>query len=128
MNLVYESTDKFEKDLSSFQKQEVEHIMAAVNRYGAVMRENSSIHYPNVYRPMIIQLKGSLDATLYVLRISRDIRAILIVDDDPMFDRTIIRLLRVVRINSVNRVFRGIAESVYQGILEKIRQKENQND
>ena len=127
MKLLFESTKRFEKDIHSLPKQDSRRVVAALNRYGAFVCSNPSTPYPNIYRTIIPRLKGGLDATLYSLRVDRDIRAILTVDDDPLFSQVIITLLRVVRHGELERAYKGIPESLYQGMLEKPSDGEKPN-
>jgi len=62
-------------------------------------------------------LTGDDESSLYALRVNKDIRIILTVDDDPLFDQILITLLHVVRHSNLNKVFNGIAESIYQNTL-----------
>lgn len=55
-----------------------------------------------------------LDSSLYVLRASPQIRVILTIEEDPLFDQKIVTLFRVVRHDDMDRAFNSIAESLYQ--------------
>ena len=127
MELIFESTKKFEKDLASLPEQDIRRVVAALNQYGVVVRDNPTTPYPKAFQPHIPQLKDGLDATLYALRIGRDIRAILTVDDDPLFDQVIIRLLRVVRHEKLERAYKGLSEFLYQDLLKNLRHGKKSN-
>jgi len=114
MDIIYESTKLFEKDLAAFQQHDKQLVIAGLNRYGSEFAENPATAHRNAYRPMLPQLKGDLSATLYTLRVGRDIRVILAVDDDPLFDQLILTLFRVVRHDKLDRAYKGIAEALYQ--------------
>ncbi len=55
-----------------------------------------------------------LESSLYVLRVSPQIRVILTIEADPLFDQKVITLFRVVKHDDMERAFNSIAESLYQ--------------
>jgi len=119
MELLFESTKRFEKDLKSFDKHDKKRIISALNQYGSKVRDDWSI-VPSKVRPLPMpQLKDALDTTLYVLRVNPKIRVILALDEDPIFDQIIISLLRVGRHNKLENMVRGLAESLYQDMQNK---------
>jgi mRNA-degrading endonuclease RelE of RelBE toxin-antitoxin system len=113
MELLFESTKNFEKELSKFPDSNKKKIVEKLNNHCALLESDErSPFFKKAYRP--INFKGSTDSTLYALKLDRDIRVILTVDDDPIFEQIIITLLHVVRHSSLDKVFKGIAESLYQ--------------
>jgi len=113
MELLFESTKSFEKELSKFSGSTKNKIVEKLNCYCSLLEsEDKSLFYKNAYQP--IRFKGRSDSSLYALKIDRDIRIILTVDEDPIFEQIIITLLHVVRHSSLDKVFKGIAESLYQ--------------
>jgi hypothetical protein len=125
MELVFESTKKFEKDLDSFQVRDRTRIISKINLFcSGLAVGNASAFHSHAFRPMRIALSSGVQPTLYTIRISADIRVILTVDDDPIFDQTIITLLRAVRHKSLARAYRGVAESLYQSDIKSIESEE----
>lgn len=115
MSTLFQASEKFEKDIKSFQKKERERITSKINLYCSDFENNPSTFRQHSYRPFKVILPSDQGSSLYALRIDRDIRVILTLEDDPLFDQTIVTLLRVVRHDSLDNAFRGIAESLYQG-------------
>ena len=114
MNILFQSSEKFEKDIKSFQTKEREKIISKINFYCSDLNSNGKLFYQHAYRPFKVILPNDFGSSLYVLRITSDIRVILTQDEDPLFDQVIVTLLRVVRQNSLEKAFKGMAESLYQ--------------
>ena len=125
MELIFDSTKKFEKEISKFQGKDKSRIIEKINTYCSLLQERPQDFYKQAYKPLIVNLQGEQAASLYTLKINRDIRVILTVDDDPIFDQTIITLLHVVRHSSLEKVFKGIAESLYQNHIASITHRGN---
>jgi mRNA-degrading endonuclease RelE of RelBE toxin-antitoxin system len=112
MNILFQETKKFEKDLRSFQEKDRKRIIGKINLYCGSGEMNFR---DNSFRPLKVILENNEVSSLYSVRITPEIRVILTYEDDPLFDQTVITLLRVVRRDSLEKAFKGIAESIYQG-------------
>jgi hypothetical protein len=120
MELLFESTDKFEKDLNQFNDQEKSQIVEELNCRCATLKNGFKTFYKQVVRPLKIKLNNGFESSLYSLQVNREVRVILTVDDDPLFEQIIITLMRVVRHKDLKKTFRGIAESLYHGYINSI--------
>jgi mRNA-degrading endonuclease RelE of RelBE toxin-antitoxin system len=114
MTIRFESTKKFEKELSKFPSKEKDRIALKLNKYSQFLESEPEFFYKHAYQPIKLKLADDNESSLYALRVDRDIRIIMTVDDDPLFDRTLITLLHVVRHSHLNEVFKSIAKSIYQ--------------
>jgi hypothetical protein len=65
-------------------------------------------------RPMVPVLKRGLESSLRTARVGNDIRIILAVDEDPIFEQVLVTLLRVVRHKDLKKAFGSVAERLYQ--------------
>ena len=117
MNLNFESTNKFEKELKQFDSVDRARIIKKLNQYSELLVADPSSFYKHAFQPIKLVLKGDNESSLYALRVSRDVRIIMTVDEDPLFDQIIITLLHVVRHSGLEKVFKGMAESIYQSQL-----------
>lgn len=120
MELLFESTDKFEKDLNKFSEREKSQIVEKLNCQCATLRNGFKDFYKLAGRPLKISLNNGFKSSLYSLKVNRDVKVILTVDDDPLFEQIIITLMRVVRHRDLKKAFRGIAESLYQKNINSI--------
>ena len=82
------------------------------------LRHNRRALFAKLQRPLAIQLKDGLGASLYSLRVGRDIRIILTIDDDPIFARMLVTLFRVVRRDELTQAYRSTAHLLYRDLTE----------
>jgi mRNA-degrading endonuclease RelE of RelBE toxin-antitoxin system len=123
MNLNFESTNKFEKELKRFDPTVQTRIIKKLNQYCHLLPSAPSAFYKHACQPLKLALTGDNESTLYALKVSRDIRIIMMIDEDPLFDQIIITLLHVVRRSGLNKVFKGMAESIYQSHLRSLNEE-----
>ncbi|MGZ8249705.1 hypothetical protein, partial [Methylomagnum sp.] len=67
-----------------------------------------------IYQPHPIALPNGLESSLYVLKTDSEIRVILAIDNDPIFDRRLITLFRAVKQDELNQAFDSLAQILYQ--------------
>jgi hypothetical protein len=82
------------------------------------LRHNRRALFAKLQRPLTIHLKNGLSPSLYSLRVGRDIRVILTIDDDPIFARMLVTLFRVVRRDELAQAYRSTANILYRGSIE----------
>ncbi len=117
MSILFESTKKFENELATFPDKEKKRIVLKLNQYTRFLESDTKEFYKHAYQPLRLHLSDEDESSLYALRVNHDIRIIMTIDEDPIFDQTLITLLRVVRHSSLDKVFKGVAESLYQRTL-----------
>ena len=122
MDILYQSTKRFEKDLSSLGAEEKNRAVKAINRLGEETLLNEGSHKLKLVKPLSVELAEDLDSTLYVYRATPRIRIVLTVDNDPLFDEVVVTLLRAVTCDKMHQAFRSMAESIYQKKLLKIEE------
>ena len=113
MEIIFETTRQFQKDLASFSKEDRNRIAANIDRYGRLVADGGSA--PAHISPQRLP-KGTTeyDSSLYVLRPTPRIRVILAIDEDPLFNRTVVTLFRAVKHEDYTRALRTIAESIHR--------------
>lgn len=114
MEVKFDITRPFEKDLKKLGVREKDRVEVAIDRYAATFDSALDVSTQHIYRPHKINMPEGLESSLYVLRVSPQIRAILTIEEDPLFDQKIITLFRVVKHDDMERAFNSIAESLYQ--------------
>lgn len=117
MELVFEVNKRFEKDMDKFEKREQAKIIEKLNHYCSFLLTDKSTFYSHVHKPCVFMLRDDLQQSLYSMRISVDIRVIMTIDEDPLFDQIVITLFRVVRHDQLEKAFKSIGESLYQELL-----------
>lgn len=127
MTLRFESTKKFENDLKRFPSKEKEKIVLKLNQYCQLLEDKSENFYKKAFQPAKLILSNDNESSLYALRIDQDIRIIMTVDDDPIFDQILITLLHLGKHSDLDKAYIGIAKSLYQNELLSINDKGKNN-
>lgn len=116
MNAEFDITRHFEKDLKHFSKENKNRITDSINEYAPNFDIEQGDPTHHIYQPCKIQLPEGLDSSLYVLRVTPKIRVLLTIEDDPLFDRKLVTLIRVVNHDELDNAFNAVAESLYQSL------------
>lgn len=114
MEILIESTKEFEQDLEKFNNQEKFKIIKKLNRYVELLSKNKNLLENQAFKLKDIKLSADYESSLYALIIDKDIRLIITIDDDPIFDATVITLFRVVYTEDAAKAYASVAESLYQ--------------
>ena len=60
---------------------------------------------------------GSFDSTIYYIKLDLHKRAIISVDEDPIFEKAVINIYSICNHDHLEREIRGIMESLYQKMI-----------
>ena len=116
MNLVFHSTETFEQDLQQFEPCLREKIVQRVNEVAQAFIDDRQVFALQARKPYNLQLSNGFDSSLYSIIVKPNLRVILTVDEDPLFDQTIVTLLRVVKRPDLYNAYTAIAKSLYQNL------------
>jgi hypothetical protein len=112
MDILIESTSRFEQDLSRMSECEKAIAIQKINDCAALFPEHKTNAYRKLRRlPLNI---SDYDSSLYTIRISSESRIILTVDEDPIFGQVIFTLFRVAHQNDFNKACQDVVESLYK--------------
>ncbi|MCA6502997.1 MAG: hypothetical protein IM585_02510 [Pseudanabaena sp. M135S2SP2A07QC] len=117
MDILIESTSRFEQDLSSVSEGEKDIAIQKINDCAALFPE----HKINAYRKLRrlpLSISG-YDSSLYTMQISPESRIILTVDEDPIFDQVIFTLFGVANRDDFNKAYQVVVESLYKDLLRQ---------
>jgi hypothetical protein len=117
MDILIESTSRFEQDLSSMSEGEKDIAIQKINDCAALFPE----HKINAYRKLRrlpLNISG-YDSSLYTMQISPESRIILAVDEDPIFGQVILTLFRVANRDDFNKAYQVVVESLYKDLLRQ---------
>ena len=119
-----ETTTAFEKDLQKLNSKEQEKVSSKIDEIVELIKDDI---FPTQHKDLSkIRIKlNHYTPSLYLLKITRDLRVFLFLVDDPIFDQKIITLLRVSPHHDMNKILQGLAESYYQQELLSIENSEN---
>ncbi|TNJ36295.1 hypothetical protein FGF66_12045 [Chlorobaculum thiosulfatiphilum] len=76
MEITFNITRPFEKDIKKLDVKEKGRVEAAIDRYAATFDTNLDVFTQHIYRPHKINMPEGLDSSLYVLRASPQIRVL----------------------------------------------------
>ena len=117
MDLIFESTKEFEQDLDQFHKTDKSTIIKQINQSFESLLTDKSFLNQNTNQLKKIKVAKNYDSSLYSLIIDKKIRVIFTIDEDPIFDRTLITLFRVVNAEDALKAYILIAKSLYQDFM-----------
>ncbi|MEH2223623.1 hypothetical protein [Nostoc sp.] len=122
MDVLIESTRSFEKDLGRLSEDEKAAAIKKINDCASLFPTQKADVYRKLRRlPLPSDING-YESSLYTLRVSQKLRVILAVDEDPIFGQVIFTLFRVVKHDDLDNAYKGVAESLYQGLLNHNRE------
>ncbi|MBD2449242.1 hypothetical protein H6G76_19190 [Nostoc sp. FACHB-152] len=119
MEILIESTKEFEQDLEKFTNREKFKVIKKLNRYVELISKNKKLLENQAFKLKDIKFSAEYDSSLYALVIDKNLRIILTIDDDPIFDATVVTLFRVVCTEDASKAYGSIAESLYQDFSMK---------
>lgn len=115
MDIEFLSTEKFEADMKRMSKDNQVRIKKRINFLAETLENNSEDILLSTYLQKLKVFANIQpeDSSLYVYRINTSIRLILLFEEDPIFDKYIFTLLRIVQHAELNKVFRNYLSSLY---------------
>lgn len=122
MNIVIDSTKIFEKDLTKLDEHDRAKVIKKINECASFLSTQKTALYHQLHHLQLPSLPNGYESSLYILRVSLQLRVILAIDEDPIFDQVILTLFRVFKHDELEKVYKSIAESLYQEFLHKDRQ------
>ena len=117
--ITEQTTVDFRRDLDRLSPDDRARVQEALRCSYELLRDNPRSFFARAQRPLRIDLKGGLSPSLYSVRVGRNIRLIMTVDDDPVFEQTLVTLFRVVQHNEAERSYRSIAHLLYRNQIER---------
>jgi hypothetical protein len=116
MDLLIESTREFEQDLATFSTTKKANIIEQMNKTFQIILHDPESLFKTMTLAQLkeIKLNSDYESSLYSLRLKPEIRIILTIDDDPIFDRTLITLFRIVNAEDASIAYSSVAETLYE--------------
>ncbi|MEH2175257.1 hypothetical protein [Nostoc sp.] len=122
MDVLIESTKSFEKDLGRLSEDEKAVAIKKINDCASLFPTKKAEIYHKLHRLALPLDINGYESSLYTLRVSQKLRVILTVDEDPIFGQVIFTLFRVVKHDDLDKAYKSVAESLYQGLLHHNRE------
>ncbi len=114
MAVEFQTTRQFEDDLNSLSANERAKVVQVVNKLRVA---SGDLSQSTIYQPIRFPLRDGLESSLYIARAANGLRIIYSFDNDPIFDRKLITLFRVVHRGRADNEYRQIAVALYEGML-----------
>lgn len=114
MELLFQETKSFEKDLRKLPEKLKEKVINSINEQSLYFVENQVENSQKIKRLAQSNLHLDSDSSLYELKVDLKTRVILSIDDDPLFDQVIFTLYRIVSPRDFQVALKNISESLYQ--------------
>ena len=116
MEVIFQNTHQFEKDLKKVGSIEKEKVVKQINRMAEYFSSDKDTFFKFAYRAHIT-LRNGLESSMFIMRAGMKLRILFTIDDDPIFDQRIFTFLRLVKHDDYDKVFSQLAESLYQKYL-----------
>lgn len=117
MNILIESTAIFEQDLRRLSQDRKNKIISEINNFVNLISDGKFNDFYKLYCiPHILDL-GEYDSSLYVLRVSGELEIVLTIDEDPIFNQTILSLFRLTGSANIIEVHQEIVAHLYQELI-----------
>jgi hypothetical protein len=113
--IEFRSVADFERDLARLAAAERQRVVKAINSKCPLWLKDRRAAEKEFERPYRFPLWGELESSLCELRVGKDRRVILAVDDDPIFGQVIITLMRVVPTSERKGAYDELARLLYPG-------------
>ena len=117
VDILIESTKGFEKDIAKLSEDERAAVIKKINDCASLFPTKKAEVYRKLRRLRLPSNLNGYESSLYTLRVSRTLRVIWAVDEDPIFGQVIFTLFRAVKHDDLDKAYHGVAESLYQDIL-----------
>ncbi|MGA3699364.1 type II toxin-antitoxin system RelE family toxin [Enterobacteriaceae bacterium TYF_5] len=114
MELLFQETKSFEKDLRKLPEKLKEKVINSINEQSLSFVENQVANSQKIKRLAQSNHHLDSDSSLYELKVDLNTRIILSIDDDPLFDQVIFTLYRIVSPKDFKVALKNISESLYQ--------------
>jgi hypothetical protein len=116
VDILIESTKVFEQDLAGFSQDEQALAKLQINDCASLFSNQEVEGYRKLRRLRIPENLNGYESSLYTLQVSENLRIILAIDEDPIFEQMIFTLFRAVRPADLDNAYQSIAESLYQDL------------
>lgn len=115
INICYHS--KAYKYLKKLNKDERNQMMRLINQKIRGYIEDGDRRY--IFQEKFFSKLGQFDSTVYCLRVNIKIRAILSIDEDPIFEKIVVNIFTLCSPERTHKEMQGIMESLYQRMINE---------
>ena len=124
--IEFRSVAAFERDLEGLDAPERRSVIDTINAKSSLWLKDRGKAEKEFLRPYRFLLRGRLESSLCEICIGMERRVILAVDDDPIFGRVIVTLMRIVTKHEQKAAYDELAKSLYPGQILEVQALEDQ--
>ena len=124
INICYHS--RANKYLKKLNQNERNKIMFLIDKLVKGFIEDNDKRY--IFQDSYFSRLGNFDSTVYYLKISINVRAILSIDEDPIFEQVIVNVFTICNHEKLNIEIKGIMESLYQKMVNEESYDEEEDE
>lgn len=117
MEIIFESTDEFEQDLKTYSEAEQSIILEKLHESYPFLLTDKGYRERRLHQFYRFDLLEDYQSSLYSFIVNYYLRVLLTIDDDPLFNRTLITLYRVVDSQVSAQIYQEMGESIYRDFL-----------
>jgi hypothetical protein len=114
MDLIFEATKGFEEDIDKLDKRDRERVVEKINKKCRLLLSDRKAFKRGLSQPFPLILVNGFKSSLYALKVSAALSVIFAADDDPIFSRILVTLLRVVSQPELVKAYQETATALYQ--------------
>src|SRR5690606_35031546 len=118
MDVVMQESRRYGKSLRKLSFKDQERVRNQVTKVLHALSSGDSAT-PFLHVTRATKLAYGLDGSLWIMRVSRDLRVLVTIDNDPLFDQTLVTLLDTAHVDKLDRTLQSVSESLYQGLLQQ---------
>jgi Txe/YoeB family toxin of Txe-Axe toxin-antitoxin module len=116
MEVIYQSTKKFEKDIKTLGEAEKTKVIRKINTLSDIYLTDKDTFFKSHQVKKLI-LTEQMISSLYSMRIDHRLRLLFSIDEDPIFNQLILTLYRVVTPDLYSKALPQIIEALYKNYL-----------
>ncbi|NJO47464.1 MAG: hypothetical protein HC835_18655 [Oscillatoriales cyanobacterium RM2_1_1] len=119
MEITFESSSQFEQDLAKFNPPEQRLILDELHQASPLLLTQRLTQERRLHQFYEFKFTDGYESSLYSFIVNYYIRVILTLDQDPLFERNLITLLRVINIQHQNAtsIYQEVGEALYKNVL-----------
>lgn len=123
MDIVVESTEAFKQDLKTFGEAEKSTILEQIQRGIPLIFGETTFRERRLYQFYSFPLPHNYGSSLYSFIVNYRIRVVFSLDEDPIFERTLITLFRAVDFQNIAEVYKQVGEEIYRPLLNSSKER-----
>ncbi|MBS1503356.1 MAG: hypothetical protein JST32_14905 [Bacteroidetes bacterium] len=118
MDVRIDIDQKFERDIRKLTPSDNKVVENKINHLIGLIRADQKLsnHLSKIHK---YKIGEDFDGSLFSFRVNKGLRILLTSEEDPIFNEHILTLLRIVKVDELEKTFKSLAESFNQSFIFK---------